>query len=168
MADETLDFRDLLSAPMSDYPDRPNLPPGKTFYGKLVSITAGASKNKGTPLFHFDVRLTDPGSDVPKTDLDKLAAAGFGLDAYQCGADFYLLPTTMVFLRRFLISLGFSENVTFREALKLDSQTGEPTSDTQETIRGLDVIIKTPPADAQGRVFLNNVASEGSIAGVKR
>lgn len=167
MANETIDYRDLLQKPLANFPDRPNLEPGKILYGKLVSITAGASKQKGTPLFHFDVRFTDPGADYPKASLDKLSAAGFSLADYTCGADFYLVPGAMVFLRRFLVSLGFSENVTFREALKL-TDTGEPTMDSQEVIRGMDVIIRTPPADDQGRVFLNNVASEGMIAGTKR
>lgn len=167
MTDETpVDLVDLLSKPMSDFPDRPNLPGGRTFYGKLISITAGNSRLKQTPLFHFAVRLTDPGKDVTAGEMEAIESAGFSLGDYPCGADFYLTPNSRTILRRFLTSLGFSSSNTFLENLKLDEASGLPTEASQEAIRGLDVLIKTPPADDQGRVFLNNVASEGLISGL--
>lgn len=169
MADgETTNFLDLLQRPLSDFPDRPNLPGAKYFYGKLVSVEAGASEQKETPMLLFKVKLTDPGQDVPKEALDKIANLGFTLADYDVGARFYLTRGAMVFLHRFLTSLGFGEGVTFIEALRLNPTTGEPTDDTQDLIRGMDVMVKTPPADDQGRVFLNNVSSEGSIVGTKR
>src|SRR5215471_14350638 len=167
MAEDVVDFRDLLNQPMSDFPDLPDLPAGKTFYGKLIQMTAGSSRNKGTPLFHFDVRLTDPGQDVPKESLAKITDAGFSLADYTVGADFYLTQNAMKMLRRFVSSIGFSPNVSFTEALHL-AEDGTPTSETQDAIRGIDVMIKTPPLTDTGRVYTNNVASDGMITGTKR
>jgi hypothetical protein len=149
---DTVDFRDLLSSPMSDYPDRPDLPPRVTIFGKLVSVEAMASSNKGTPGFTFHIRPTDVGRDVPTDWPKKIAAAGFSLSDYDLTADFWLTPKSMVMLRRFLVSLGFGENVTFRDALKL-ADDGAPTAETQEAIRGLDVMGRTEDAADNGRVY---------------
>lgn len=148
---DAVDFRDLLQKPLGDFPDRPNLPGAKTFYGKLISLTAGVEKT-GTPYFRFDGRLTDGGQDVKKTDLDALAAAGFSLADYEVYGKFWLTLNAMPMLRRFLESLGFNGSQSFAEALKLNEQ-GEPTVESQEVVRGLDFIGRTQPADAQGRVF---------------
>lgn len=164
MSDSTIDLRDLLSKPLSDFPDRPNLPGGKHFYGKIIGIGTTHSKVKGTPGYHVAVRLTDPGQDVTEAEKAKIADAGFNIADYEVGSDFWITPGSMTFLRRFLISLGFPENASFMENLSLDPH-GNPTPETVEKVRGLDVIIRTPPADDQGRVFLNNV---DSISGVKR
>lgn len=154
MADENeaVDFRDLLSKPLGDFPDRPNLPGAKTFYGKLVSLSAGLSKAKGTPFFRFDVRLTDGGQDVKPTDLEPLVKGGFSLADYETFAEFYLTNGAMPMLRRFLQSIGFAEGTTFKEALRL-SDNYEPTPESQEAIRGIDVICRTQAPDDQGRVF---------------
>jgi len=169
MADEVVDFRDLLNKPMSDFPDLPDLPAQKHFFGKLISMNAGASRQKQTPLFHFDVRLTDPGEDVPPDFLKKLADAGFNLADYnQVGADFYLTANSMKMLRRFATSLGFSPNASFTEVFHLDTE-GVPTNETQDKLRGLDVLVKIPSAGQNNRVYANNVNSEnGSISGTKR
>ena len=165
MSDETpLDIRDLLSKPLSDFPDRPNLPGGRHFYGKLTSFAATFSKTKKTPGYHVGIRLTDPGADVTKAELDVISNAGFAVGDYEVGSDFWLTPGSMVFLRRFLVSLGFPESASFVENLGLDND-GNPTPATQDKIRGLDVIVATPPADDQGRVFTNNL---DSVVGVKR
>jgi hypothetical protein len=163
MADEPVDFRDLLSKPLGDFPDRPNLPGAKSFYGKLLSLGAGVSAQKGTPHFRFTVRLTDGGQDVKSTDLEKIAAAGFSLADYEVYSDFWLTPNSMPMLRSFLVSLGFPENATFKEVLKLNDF-GEPTSDSQEAIRGLDVIVRTQNADENGRVYakLDRIAGKKS------
>lgn len=166
--DEVVNFRDLLNQPMSDFPDMPDLPPQKTFYGKLISMTADRSREKQTPFFHFDVRLTDPGRDVDEASLKKLSDAGFSLADYPVGANFYLTQRAMTMFRRFVVSLGFSPNESFAEALKLNPDSGEPTPATQDIIRGLDVMIKTPPMAENGRVYTMNVSSEGQISGVKR
>jgi hypothetical protein len=168
MADAPVDFRDLLKQPMSDFPDMPDLPPAKTFYGKLIGMNADASSVKGTPFFHFDVRLTDPGKDVDEAMLKKIVDAGFSLADYTVGANFYLTPRAMTMFRRFVTSLGFSPNISFHEALRLNDETGEPTAETLEVIRGLDVMIKTPPMAENGRVYANNVTSDGMISGTKR
>src|ERR1700676_2775926 len=102
MADETVDFRDLLAKPLGDFPDRPSLPGKKTFFGKLVGVSAGLSSQKGTPFFRFDARLTDGGADVKKTDLDPIVNAGFGLGDYEVWAEYYLTPGAMPMLRSFL------------------------------------------------------------------
>jgi hypothetical protein len=164
MANETVDLRDLLTAPLSNFPDKPNLPANKSFYGKILNMEATHSKVKGTPGFHVSVRLTDPGSDVTPSDLQKLSDAGLSLADYEVGSDFWLTPGSMTFLRRFLTSIGISENVSTAEALHLDEHFN-PTSETRDIVRGLDVAIKTPPADAEGRVFTNNL---DIIYGVKR
>ena len=153
MPDETVDFRDLLNKPLSDFPDRPQLPGAKTFYGKLLGIEGGHSKNKGTPYFRFHVRLTDPGDDA-KEGTKKIVDAGFSLADYQVYSDFYITPNAMVMLRRFLTSLGFSQDASFSENLKLDPN-GNPTAKTVEVIRGLDIVCRTQAADDQGRVFQN-------------
>jgi hypothetical protein len=166
--DQVVDFRELLNKPMSDFPDMPDLPAGKTFYGKLVGMTADQSRNKGTPFFHFDIRLTDPGKDVDEASLKKLSDAGFSLADYTVGANFYLTQRAMTMFRRFVTSCGFSPNVSFTEALKLNQDTGEPTPETIDVIRGIDVMIKTPPMQENGRVYTQNVTSDGMITGVKR
>lgn len=168
MPNEIVDFKDLLNQPMSDFPDMPDLPPQKTFYGKLISMNADESREKHTPFFHFDVRLTDPGKDVDPSSLKKISDAGFSLADYPIGANFYLTQRAMTMFRRFVVSLGFSANQSFAEALKLDPDTGEPTAATQDIIRGLDVMVKTPPMAENGRVYSNNVTSDGMIVGVKR
>lgn len=164
MSDDTIDLRDLLNRPLSDFPDRPNLPGGKHFYGKITNFAATHSRVKGTPGYHVGVRITDPGQDVTEAEKTKIADAGFSLADYEAGSDFWLTPNSMVFLRRFMNSLGFPEGASLTQALSLD-ENGNPTPETIDKLRGLDVLIKTPPADDQGRVFLNNV---DTISGVKR
>lgn len=167
MSDNTetspIDLRDLLDAPGTEFPDRPNLPGGKHFFGKLLGISAGVSEKKGTPLFQFDIRLTDPGRDVTPQEIKAIADSGYSLADYSCGRRFYLTPKAMPMLWQFLEAIGFQRNVGLRTTLSLDAD-GNPTPETQDKIRGRDVIVKTPPADDQGRVFLNNV---DQILGVK-
>ena len=164
MSDNPTDLRELLGKPMSDFPDLPNLPGQKWFYGKLLSMSAGHSSKKMTPLYRFTLRITDPGKDVTSAELKAVADAGFSLADYDVGADFYLTPNAMKMFRRLVTSLGFSENLSFIEALSLDDDCN-PTQQTQEKIRGLDVMFRTPPADDQGRVFLNHV---DMLTGVKK
>ena len=152
MADEPVDFRDLLDKPMADFPDRPSLPGKKTFFGKLTALSAGVSSQKGTPFFRFDARLTDGGKDVRPVDLEPIANAGFSLADYDVWAEFYLTPGAMPMLRSFLQSLGFSPSTTFKEALKLNDS-GEPTADSQDAVRGLDIICRTQAAGDNGRVY---------------
>ncbi len=163
---ETVDFRDLLRKPKSEFPDMPDLPAKKTFYGKLIKMTAGHSKNKGTPLFHFDVRLTDPGKDVTSSDMDKISKAGFSLADYPAGVDFYLVPGfPMRLIRRFINTLGFgNDSTSIFEDLKLDENCN-PTDQTQDLLRGLDVMVITPAANDRGSVFVGNC---DQIAGVQR
>lgn len=166
MSDENtiVDFRDLLSQPASNFPDLPELPAQKHFFGKILGISAGHSSQKKTPLFHVSARLTDPGKDVEKETLDKIANAGFSLSDYEVGADFYLTPNAMKMFRRFTESLGFNPNVSFMESLKL-AQDGNPTNETQELLRGMDVMIQTPAPADNGRVYAQNGCA---ISGVKR
>lgn len=168
MADEQVDFRDLLAKPLGDFPDRPSLPGLKTFYGKLVSVSAGLSSQKKTPFFRFDARLTDGGKDVRKEDLNQIVASGFSLADYEVWAEFYLTPGAMPMLRSFLETLGFNGSTTFKEALKLNDQ-GEPTADSQEAIRGLDIVCRTQAPGDNGRVYgrLDMMAGTGEKSGKK-
>lgn len=163
MSDDVLDLRDLLSKPGSDFPDLPDLPPAKTFFGKLLGVTADHSSVKKTPFFRFDIRLTDPGADVTEADLKPVKEGGFSLADYTFNADFYLTPNAMKMLRRFNDSLGFPSNVPIAELMKLDDNCN-PTQETQELYRGRDVIVRTGPKDDKGRVY--NRAD--SCAGTKR
>lgn len=164
MADnDTVSLRDLLEAPMSEFPDLPDLPPKKTFYGKLAGMSSGHSSQKGTPLFHVEVRLTDAGNDVPPAWLEELKRLGLSLSDYSPFRDFFLTPGSMKFFRRFSDSLGFDPNKNVRENFKLD-ENYNPTAETQDLIRGRDVLCITQAAGDNGRVFLNL----DSIAGVKR
>ena len=158
-----IDLRDLLSKPMSDFPDLPDLPSAKHFYGKILQMTSGHSTQKKTPFYQFDVRLTDPGEDVTPAELKKIADAGFSLSDYQVYAQLYLTPNTMRQLRRFVQSLGFPPNISFVENLKLDEGCN-PTSETQDVVRGLDVLVKTQSMAENGRVY-NNL---DQIAGVAK
>jgi len=164
MSESPVDLRDLLNKPLSDFPDLPDLPGGKYFYGKLIGMTAGHSQQKQTPYFRFAVRLTDPGKDVTAAELQKIADGGFSLADYQVYSDFYLTPGAMRMFRRFLTSLGFPESASFMEALSLDSESGNPTSETIDKIRGLDVLCKTQAPADNGRVYSNL----DTISGVKR
>src|ERR1051325_4455425 len=163
MSDGPVDLQDLLNKPMSEYPDMPNLPGAKHFYGKITGVLAGNSRQKGTPYYRFQVRLTDPGDDVTKEELDKIANAGFSLSDYEVYADMWLTPNSMRMLRRFVESLGFPPNASFRENLKLDDA-GMPTAETLEAVRGLDVFCRTQAADDNGRVYSNL----DTISGVKK
>jgi len=151
---EPMDLRDLLDAPGTSFPDRPSLPGSKTFYGKLLSVEATHSQVKGTPAFRFNVRLTDPGSDVPKPALDAITGAGFNLSDYQVYYDFWLTPGSMSMLWRFLEGGGFDRNKGLREQMKLDDSYN-PTADTNDLFRGMDIICRTQQANDQGRVFSN-------------
>lgn len=157
MADEqTPDLLELLKKPMSEFPDLPNLPPKKHFYGKLTGVSAGLSSQKQTPFYNFKIRVTDAGKDVTETDLQAISDAGFSLADYEAGANFYLTQSALKMLRAFLTSLGFPPNVSFYDNLKLD-EVGNPTTDTQEAIRGLDVMFQIPDPGDNGRVYLGNV-----------
>lgn len=157
MSDDPINLIELLNKPLSDFPDLPNLPGQKWFYGKLTGVEAQHSRQKQTPFYHFSIRITDPGKDVTQAELAAITNAGFSLADYEAGANFYVTPNAMKMLRRFLSSLGFPENASFVEALALDPETGNPTAATQEKIRGRDVMFRTPQADDQKRVYLNNV-----------
>lgn len=158
MSDDPVNLIELLNKPLSDFPDLPNLPGSKWFYGKLTGeITAEHSRQKSTPFYHIGLRITDPGKDVTASELKSIADAGFSLADYEAGANFYVTPNAMKMLRRFLTSLGFPENSSFVEALALDPETGNPTAETKDKLRGRDVMFRTPTADDQNRVYLNNV-----------
>lgn len=162
MADDT-DYRDLLNQPLGDFPDRPSLPPQRNFYGKLVGVSSGVTTQKGTPFLRFDVRLTDAGKDVRADELAAITAAGFSLADYDVWSEFYLTKNAMPMLRGFLNSLGFNANEqTFVELLGLDRQTGEPTQNSQDIVRGLDVIARTGEKGDNGRVYgrLANLAGK--------
>jgi len=163
MSDSPVDLRDLLDAPGTDFPDRPNLPGNKHFFGKLIDIKAGHSRNKGTPQFEFGVRLTDPGKDVSREDLAPIFDAGFNLADYNVTYVFYLTPKAMPMLWSFLESVGFQRTLGLRQALSL-APDGNPTAETIDKIRGLDVLCKTQPKDENGRVYSNL----DTIVGVKR
>src|SRR5215467_7726930 len=146
MADEnTPDLLELLKKPMSEFPDLPQLPAKKHFYGKLLGVTAGLSSQKQTPYYNFKIRVTDPGKDVTQAELAVVTDAGFSLADYEAGANFYLTQSALKMLRAFLSSLGFPPNVSFYDNLKLD-EVGNPTPDTQDAIKGLDVMFQVPDA----------------------
>jgi hypothetical protein len=160
---EALSLRDLLEKPSTDFPDTPDLPGGKTFFGKLLDMSSGFSRNKGTPHFRFNIRLTDPGKDVPVDWLDNLKKLGLSLGDYNTYQDFYLTPNAMKIFSRFSDSLGFDPNKSTRERFKLD-ENYNPTAETQDLIRGREVICTTQAKGDNGRVFLNL----DRIAGIKR
>lgn len=164
MSDDALNLRELLGKPASDFPDLPDLPAKKTFYGKLIGIGADTSSQKQTPLFRASVRLTDPGKDVTEDDLKAMREGGFSLADYETFAEFYLTPNAMKIFRRFLESLNFPMNVRLAEMLKLNPENLNPTDETQELFRGRDVICRTGDKDDKGRVYRRL----DSIAGVKR
>ena len=165
MSDDPINLQELLDKSSLDFPDMPSLPEKKTFFGKLTGeVTAGHSKEKKTPFFHFGIKLTDAGKDVTPTDLAAVTAAGFSLGDYSCGVDYYLTPNAMVMFRRFCDSIGLDPNKSFREKLKL-AQDGNPTSDTVELLRGIDVMCVTPEKGTNGRVYAANM---DMVAGVKQ
>lgn len=153
---ETPDMLALLQQPMSDFPDLPSLPEKKTFYGKILSVAAGASEQKQTPRYSFELRITDQGKDVTERDLAEMKTAGFSLADYNATAHFYLTPGALKMLRSFMTSLGFPENVSFFENMKLSPE-GVPTEATQELFRGRDIMFTTPRKGDNGRVYLGNV-----------
>ncbi len=161
---DVLDLRGLLTKPLGDYPDLPDLPAAKHFYGKIISVSADLSSKKQTPLFHFPVRLTDQGDDVTEEEMKKIRENGFSLADYSVFADFYLTPNAMKMLRRFCEGFGLPTNVPVFESMKLDPQTLNPTEATQELFRGRDVLCRTGAKDQNGRVYLRL----DSIAAVKR
>lgn len=155
MADETVDLRELLSRPMSDFPDLPDLPPRKDFFGKITGIQSKLSTQKQTPFFQIDAKLTDPGPNVTDADLKAIKDGGFSLGDYTVNANFYLTPNAIRMFRRFLTSIGFAENLNFVTALKLDENLN-PTEETMKVLVGRDVVCRTQAADqASGRVYNN-------------
>lgn len=165
MPDDPIDLQALLDTTDSDYPDRPDLPEKKTFFGRLTGeIKADLSKEKKTPFYHLGIALTDPGKDVTPVEMKVITDAGFNLSDYEAGVDFYLTPKSMVMFRRFCQSIGLDPNKTYREKLKLD-QYGNPTQDTVEILRGIDVICQTPEKGTTGRVYIQNM---NMVAGRKQ
>lgn len=164
MSDSPVNFLDLLKQPPSAHPDRPNLPGAKTFYGKIASMEADSSTVKHTPLYRFRCRLTDPGPDVTPEELRAITSSGFNLGDYDVFMEFYITPNAMPIFRRFYQSIGFSDSVPYMSGLKLGEEDGIPTAETQEVIRGIDVVVRTQAADDKGRVY----ARLDSMAGVKR
>lgn len=167
MSDNTSDpinLQELLDSHDSDYPDRPELPEKKTFFGALTGeIRADLSKNKGTPFYHIGIRLTDPGKDVSASELSAITNAGFNLSDYEAGVDFYLTPKSMVMFRRFCESIGLDPNLSYREKLKLDER-GNPTNETVEVLRDIPVVCRTPARGDNGRVYIQNM---DMVSGVK-
>lgn len=163
MADnETVDLRELLSRPMSDFPDLPDLPPKQDFFGKIIGIESKLSSNKQTPFFQINARLTDPGPHVTTAMLKPITDGGFTLADYEVWCEFYLTPKAMIMFRRFLSSLGFAENLNFIIALKLDDNLN-PTPATIELLTGMDVVCRTQ-AVYNDRVF-NKL---DQMAGIKK
>lgn len=161
---DPVDLRDLLDKTSLDFPDRPNLPGSKYFYGRLVKMSSILSTKKETPGYQFDIRITDPGKDVSPVDMAAIRDAGFTLADYDCNTTLWLTKAAMPRMRRFLDSLGFDPNKTFREKLALDEKFN-PTDRSQELIRGKEIMFQTPAADDQGRVFLNGV---DNVTGIKK
>lgn len=160
---EALDIRELLDAPLSNFPDLPNLPGGKWFHATIIGMEAGRSTVKGTPFFRFPCRITEPGKDVTEAEMQKVKDAGVSLADYNAGADFYLTKDAMRMFRRFLTSTGVPENVSVREALKLGTDINNPiTPETIELVKGTPVMVKTPLPDGQGRVFTRNIEMIGT------
>jgi len=168
MSDETLDLRELLGKSLADFPTLPDLPEKKTFYGRITGISAGNSTKKGTPYFDIGVRLTDPGKDVTEKDMADIKAKGFSLTDYDTYARFYLtqggISHPMYGLRPFMESLGFASNVRLDELLRLDPENFNPTEETQELLRGREVICRTDAANEDGKVF----RQLNLVAGIKR
>lgn len=156
------DLREMLSRPMSDFPDLPDLPPKADFFGKLVGVQSKLSSKKETPFFQFDARLVEPGPNVSPAALKTITDGGFTLADYQVWCEFYLTPNSIRMFRRFLTSLGFAENLNFIVAMKLDDNLN-PTPDTMEIFRGMDVVCRTQDL-YNGRVF-NRL---DQMSGVKR
>lgn len=159
MADENdpINLQELLDSKDEDYPDRPELPEKCTFYGKLTGeIKADLSKNKQTPYYHIGIKLTDPDKSVPAAAMKAITDAGFNLSDYEAGVDFYLTPKSMVMFRRFCQSIGLPVDQTYREKLKLDAK-GNPTKDTMDVLRDIDVVCRTPAKGDNGRVYILNM-----------
>ncbi len=152
MTEETLDMRDLLHSPLSDFPDRPSLPAKALFYGKLIGLGADRSSQKQTPFLKFSVRLTEPGREVPLSAMNAIETGGFSLSDYDVWAEFYITKPAMPMLRGFLDSIGLGGK-SFVEALKLDPETCVPTAESQDVVRGIDVVCYTPEKGDNGRVY---------------
>lgn len=162
---EPLDLRDLLDKTSNDFPDLPDFPAEKSFFGRILSIYADRSSQKHTPFFGIKIRLTDPGDDVPKEWMENLRASGFTLADYEPICRFYLTPAAMKMFRRFADSIGKPPQAKFFEWLKLNPETLEPTDETQELLRGTEVFCRTKPVGDNGRVYSGEL---NSVAGVKR
>lgn len=165
MADDTevVDFKELLQSPLSDFPDRPSLPAKSLFYGKLIGLGAGRSSQKQTPFLQFNVRLEEPGREVPPSALNSIQAAGFSLADYDAWSEFYITKSAMPMLRGFMDSIGLGGK-SFVEALKLDPETCAPTQESQDVVRGIDVVCYTGEKGENGRVYgrLANIAGRKS------
>ena len=157
MADDTndtVDFRDLLHSPLSDFPDKPSLPAESLFYGKLIGLGAGRSKEKQTPYLRFSVRLEEPSKDIAPSRLAAIEGAGFSLGDYDVYSDFYLTKPSMPMLRGFMDSIGLGGK-SFVEALKLSPETCAPTPESQDVVRGVAIVCRTGKANDNGRIFSN-------------
>jgi hypothetical protein len=152
MSEEPVNLRQLLEAPGTDFPTRPNLPEKKTFYGNILSVEGSVSKNKQTPSLKFHIKITGAGKDVPKSWLDDLALKGFNLGDYDITHDMWLTPGAMPMNWETLESMGFSKSGGFLQTLDLDKETFLPTRKTQEKIRGIAVMFQTDEA-YEGRVM---------------
>ncbi len=161
-----VNFLELLAEPMDNFVRKPNLPGEKTFFGKILRIEAGKGRPPNEyPLYRLQVRLTDPGPDVPKESIKALAEAGYNLTDFEVYRDFYLNSrNALAFLTEFVKTLGFPTNIDIFTALKIDRVSGLPTAETQTLLQGRDVVCTTGKANEKGQVWPNL----DSVAGVQR
>lgn len=108
----TIDFRDLLSRPASDFPEAPLLATG-LWKGVLLSDEFGRSDQKQTPFWQVTVRPTEPLEDVNPSEIE-----GLDLTQYEMEYIFYITPKALFMISKFQTSLGFDASMNLDDFIR--------------------------------------------------
>jgi hypothetical protein len=126
-ADMPVDLREMIARPMEDFPAQPLLPTCH-YFGQVVDVLTGLSKNVGTRYFAFICQPTevcdlDPegkaaqqtlnGVDLSDYEFPRRDRVGTGLPAGQI----WISPKAMSMNREFLTGMGFPEAKPFDECI---------------------------------------------------
>lgn len=111
------DLREMIAKPISEWESRPLLPTGH-YFGDVIDILTGLSKNKGTRYYTFicqprefgpditpEVQKSLNGVDLTNYEFPRRENCGTGLPAGQI----WIITGAMSMNREFFTSMGFPE-----------------------------------------------------------
>ncbi len=159
MANDAVDFREMIAKPIGEWEANPLLPTGHLF-GQCVDVLTGKSRNKGTRFFAFICQPQEFGPDIPADTQKSLTAAGLSLTDYEFpkrervgtglpAGQIWITPGSMNMNREFFTRMGFPES--------------KPQDECIVEMRGRKVLMaigKEPFENAQGQTREFNVMTD--------